>query len=187
VVLRSPAPVSPPAEGDAEGAPADPFPPARMDDLRRLVETAIGFDAGRGDAVTILAQPFAIPETALDAAPAMDFGWVPGALREVLLIAIIAIVGLGFVRPLLMRQSAEAAAAPTPGGPTMVEVGEGETLDEVGAKLERRHRDLASSVLGGIASRGEKQAVLRQLVNDDPQRIAQVFRRMMKPELESQG
>lgn len=178
VVLRTP----PPAEGEAPPA----FPEERLSDLRRLVETAIGFDKARGDDVVILAQPFAIPELVTDPVPVTDYSWVPGALSQAVLLAVIAIVGLGFVRPILMRQAAAATGTGFPGSPTMVEVNEGESLDDVEAKLDRRHRDLASSVLGANSSRAEKQAVLRQLVNDDPQRIAQVFHRILKPELDTQ-
>lgn len=178
VVIRTPVLEDPKAE--------DPFPPERLAGLRRLVETAIGFDDARGDEVMILAQPFAIPEMATEPVPQMDYGWVPGALSQAVLLAVIAIVGLGFVRPILMRQSAAAVGTGFPGGPTMVEVADGESLNDLESKLDRRHRELASSVLGANTSRAEKQAVLRQLVNDDPERIAQVFHRMMKPELDIQ-
>jgi hypothetical protein len=66
-----------------------------------------------------------------------------------------------------------------------VEVAEGETLGDLEEKLDRRHKDLAGSVLGSRATRAEKQAVLRRLVSDDPVRIATVIHRMMKPELDS--
>jgi flagellar M-ring protein FliF len=178
VVLRAPVP--------AEGADATGFTPEFMADLQKLTETAIGFDAARGDSVTILAQPFAVPEQAV-VAPGMNLDWVPGALRELGLLAVLAIVGLGVVRPLLLRQM-QAAAQPgamLPPGATTVEVAEGETLGDLEEKLDRRHKDLASSVLGSRATRAEKQAVLRRLVADDPVRIATVIHRMMKPELDS--
>lgn len=181
VVIRAP---QPGPDGADPAAPA--MPETLLADLRQLTETAIGFDAARGDTVTILAQPFAVSDQ-IAAAPGLDLDWVPGALRELGLLAVLAIVGLGVVRPLLLRQM-QAAAAPgamlPPGGAT-VEVAEGETLGDLEQKLDRRHKDLAGSVLGSRASRAEKQAVLRRLVADDPVRIATVIHRMMKPELES--
>jgi flagellar M-ring protein FliF len=185
VVLR--APVAP-ADGAAaqDTAAAAGFTPEFMADLQKLTETAIGFDAARGDSVTILAQPFAVPESA-QAAPGMNLDWVPGALREIGLLAVLAIVGLGVVRPLLLRQMQAASQTGTilPPGAATVEVAEGETLGDLEEKLDRRHKDLAGSVLGSRATRAEKQAVLRRLVSDDPVRIATVIHRMMKPELDS--
>jgi hypothetical protein len=57
-------------------------------------------------------------------------------------------------------------------------------VDSLSDDPDRRHRELASSVLGGRASRAEKQAVLRGLVAEDPVRIATVLHRMMKPDLD---
>jgi flagellar M-ring protein FliF len=185
VVIRAPSVVPQPGP-DGTVPPADPSAATLMADLQRLTESAIGHDAARGDTVTILAQPFALPEMVVEPA-GMNMDWVPGAIRDAVLVAVLAIVGLGFVRPMLMRQT---AAASSPGGmlpqsATTVEVAEGESLDELEAKLDRRHKDLAGSVLGNRASRAEKQAVLRRLVADDPSRIATVMHRMIQSELDA--
>lgn len=186
VVIRAPAQV-PAAEATAGEAPADPaaplLPVALMEDLQRLAETAIGMDAERGDRVTILAQPFAEPAPVM-AGEVVNYDWVPDAMRQLGLIALLAIVGLGVVRPLLMRQT---QAAPSDGVPvlaatTKVEVAEGETLDTIEERLDRNQRDLLASVMGSNASRAQKQMVLRQLGADDPVRIALVMHRMMLPE-----
>jgi flagellar M-ring protein FliF len=185
VVIRAPAAAPAPTEdGALEEAPATGIDPAMMDDWRRLVESAIGFDEARGDAVTIVAQPFAIPDLPEPVLSGSGFEWLTGALREAVLIAVLAIVGLGFVRPLLLRQTSQTNPM-LPTGGTTVEVAEGESLSDVEAKLDRRHKDLASSVLGNRATRAEKQAVLRHLVAEDPVRIAMVMHRMIKPELDS--
>ena len=182
VVIRAPSvPVSPDTE---EGPPAG-LPPALLADLQRLTESAIGLDAARGDSVTILAQPFALPEVVPEP-PGMTWDWLPGLLRDAVFLAVLAIVGLGLVRPMLLRQT-QAAGSPVRmlHGGTTVEVAEGESLNDLEAKLDRRHKDLASSVLGSNASRAEKQAVLRRLVADDPSRIATVMHRMIQSELDA--
>lgn len=186
VVIRAPAQV-PAAETPAGEAPADPaaplLPVALMEDLQRLAETAIGMDAERGDRVTILAQPFAEPAQAM-AGEVVSYDWVPDAMRQLGLIALLAIVGLGVVRPLLMRQTQAAPAdgVPVLAATTKVEVAEGETLDTIEERLDRNQRDLLASVMGSNASRTQKQMVLRQLGADDPVRIALVMHRMMLPE-----
>jgi flagellar M-ring protein FliF len=187
VVIRAAAPPAP-AEGEAEGetAPAELISPALLADLQRLTESAIGMDASRGDSVTILAQPFAVPELTFEP-PGMSLDWLPAVLRDAVLLAVLAIVGLGLVRPMLLRQT-HAAGSPVAmlqRGMTTVEVAEGESLNDLEAKLEQRHKDLATSVLGGNASRAEKQAVLRRLVADDPSRIATVMHRMIQSELDA--
>ncbi len=174
----------------AEGETAPPaLPDALKADLERLAQSAIGFDATRGDSVVVMAQPF-MEEAVLDAAPA-DYSWLPEAARQFGLIALIAIVALGIIRPLLARSPIVAEAlpggqqsvslGPVPG----VEVGEGETLDDVQARLEARRSKLTQAALGSSATREEKFAVLRQIAAEDPARIASVLQRMMKDELDT--
>ena len=178
IVIRAPATTAG-ADGGAADAPA--MPETLIADLQRLTETAIGFDADRGDSVTILAQPFAHPEI-LTEAPGMNLDWVPSALREFALIALVAVVGLGVVRPLLMRQTQPAARGT---GLAPYDSARGLQMDNLEGGAERRQKDLAISVLGNRATREEKQAVLRSLVADDPVRIATVMHRMMKSDLDS--
>jgi flagellar M-ring protein FliF len=178
IVIRAPAK---PAVADGATADAPAIPDTLIADLQRLAETAIGYDSGRGDSVTILAQPFAHPEEVTEA-PGMNLDWIPGALREFALIAIVAVVGLGVVRPLLMRQT-QPAARGTP--LSTYESARGIQMDDLEGGAERRQKELAISVLGNRATREEKQAVLRSLVADDPVRIATVMHRMMKSDLDS--
>lgn len=168
VVIRAPAPV----DGAASG-----LDPALLADLRQLVETVIGYDGARGDSVTILAQPFVVPEMALQE-QGMNLDWLPAALREFGLIAVLAIVGLGVLRPLLLRLTQTNSSQSS-----FADQGYGSDTPLL-AGSEDRHRDLAKSVLGGRATRAEKQATLRDLVAEDPVRIASVLHRMMRPELD---
>lgn len=163
------------AVADAAGAAVTP---ELLQNLQRLAETAIGFDAARGDSVTVIAQPFAAAM-----APAempTDLSWVPGTVRELGLLVVLLVVGLGVLRPLLLRQLRSADAKPSLRRGGTVEVAEGETLDDVEARLDRRHKELAASVVGARAGRAEKQTVLRQLAADDPARVAAVLQRMLK-------
>lgn len=172
-----------PAEEGAD--PAAPLLPAALQaDLENLTKSAIGFDAARGDSITVLAQPFAdVIENATPATSNLD--WLPEVLRQLGLLAGLAIIALGIVRPLLSRMMSaadpvRAEAADT--GVSSVEVGEGDSLDMVQARLDARRQKLAEAALGATASREEKFAVLRQIAADDPARIANVLQRMMKSE-----
>ena len=186
-ILMRAVPQTPAKEGD-------PVPPALPDalkaDLERLAQSAIGFDATRGDSVVVMAQPF-MDEAVIAEAPT-DWSWLPDASRQFGMIALIAIVALGIIRPLLTRSpmavSAEGAAGPQTvqlGPVPGVEVGEGESLDDVQARLEARRSKLTQAALGSAATREEKFAVLRQIAAEDPARIASVLQRMMKDELDT--
>ena len=175
----------------AEGETAPPaLPDALKADLERLAQSAIGFDAARGDSVVVMAQPF-MEEVVVDTAP-MDYSWLPEAARQFGLIVLIAIVALGIIKPMLARGPVPVAVTGAGGQGTVtlgpvpgVEVGEGETLDDVQARLEARRTRLTQAALGSSATREEKFAVLRQIAAEDPARIASVLQRMMKDELDT--
>lgn len=177
----------PPATPVEEGAPPAPLLPAELKaDLEMLAQSAIGFNAERGDTITITAQPFM--DTVMVAAPT-DLSWMPEVLRQLGLIALIAIVALGIIRPLLTRANFSGEAAASSGGMNLsglggVEVAAGDSLDDVQARLEARRTRLASAALGANVTREEKFAVLRQIVAEDPGRIASVLQRMMKDDMD---
>lgn len=87
-------------------------------DLEALVKSAIGFDAARGDQVTLRALPFSpVAETGTPAAPGMFQRLGLDAMRLVQLgvLALVALLlGLFVLRPLMLasRQAAPALAAP---------------------------------------------------------------------------
>jgi flagellar M-ring protein FliF len=166
--------------GDAQAGDvqAGAITPELLQNLQQLAQTAIGFDAERGDSVTVIAQPFAAPVAQADMPT--DLSWLPGMVRELGLLIVLLVVGLGVLRPLLLRQLRAADPKPAPRRAGTVEVAEGETLEDVEARLDRRHKELAASVVGARAGRIEKQAVLRQLAADDPARVAAVLQRMLK-------
>jgi len=118
-----------------------------------------------------------------------DWSWVGEASRQLGLIALIAIIALGIIRPLLTRVSVGGEAGAAPGGVQVggvrgVEVTAGDSLDDVQARLEARRAKLTNAALGANVSREEKFAVLRQIVAEDPGRIASVLQRMMKDDID---
>lgn len=188
ILVRAPGPAA-----DGTQPPADP---ARMETIAALARSAIGFDDSRGDSVTVMEQPFAEEAIPLASAPAMA-PWMEDVLRQGILLAALAIIGLGILRPLLMRvlQPAPAATplaaeAPAdrpglPGG--TVEVAPGETLDILRDRIEARRRALTEAAMGAGASREDRFAALRQLVADDPGRIAAAMQRMLRADADPQG
>lgn len=114
---------------DAQGVPRwEPRPEAELTALRELVASAVGFDAARGDVITLRSLPFeAVPVAAgtdaalslLDRLDLMDI------LRLVVLALAIAFLGLFVLRPILRAPRLEAL----PRGPSAEPVLTGEIED----------------------------------------------------------
>uniref|UniRef100_A4WT20 Flagellar M-ring protein n=2 Tax=Cereibacter TaxID=1653176 RepID=A4WT20_CERS5 len=177
-----------PAPADPE-APSPPLlPEALQADLDRLTRSAIGFDETRGDVVTITAQPFL--DTIMPEPPGWTSQpWVADLARQAFLLAALAVVALGVVRPILNRvllpAPAAAGALPLSPGEAAVEVGEGETLDDVRARLKARQGALTKNMLDAARSHEEQILVIRKLVEEDSGRIATTFRQMIASELDT--
>lgn len=89
--------------------------PEELAALTELVGSAVGFDAARGDVITVKSMPFE-PPAALGEGPAAATGapWDLAALAKPLLLALVALaLGLFVVRPIL-RPGRAALALPAP-------------------------------------------------------------------------
>ncbi|WGH80166.1 flagellar basal-body MS-ring/collar protein FliF [Jannaschia ovalis] len=100
----------------------DPREEAELETLRELVQSAVGFDAARGDIVTVRSMQFEQP-AGPEAAPGLSLPWISGAqvtqLVTAVLLALVALGAMAFVvRPLLARVlTGSDAAAPAPALP----------------------------------------------------------------------
>ncbi len=110
---------------NAEAGPGGALAAAGLNELEALVKSAAGFDAARGDTVTLRALPFRpVPEAGETAAP----GWLAVASLDVMRLiqlgvaALVAVLlGLFVLRPLLNPVGARGAqdgAAALPGPPS---------------------------------------------------------------------
>lgn len=155
-------------EPGPDGAPTwSPRPPEELDTLRLLVQTAIGFDAARGDTVTLETLRFQpTPETGGFAEREAGFlAGEAGRLAQIGALALIVLALILFViRPMLSRRTDPALAAltgpegfgalPALAGP------EGDLLD-----LPARTQTKIERLREVIASRGEDSAaVLRSWI-----------------------
>jgi flagellar M-ring protein FliF len=64
----------------------------------------------------------------------------------------------------------------------MVELGEGESLEEIKAKLKPKKSSISIDMLNTANSYDDKVALIRFLVSEDSGRVANVFRALMKPQ-----
>lgn len=164
------------------------LPDSVMRDAEALVRSAIGFQQPRGDTVTLSAQPF-IDTFAEVSMPWYKEGWVMDTARYAAQIAVLAIVVLGLVKPIVDRLLFSPAApapsmgmgAPMGGVPGQmgdaIEVGPGETLAEVRARLDGF--EPAGNPWSHV-SYEEKLALIRDLTHSDGDRIATAFKSMIE-------
>lgn len=103
--------------GEPVSAPRDP---AEMEALRELVSSAVGFDADRGDIITLksmVLQTLAPSGTAASVSLMDQFDLdLLSAIQMLVLAVVTLILGLFVIRPVLTRQPAELPALVTPPG-----------------------------------------------------------------------
>ncbi|WIV51292.1 flagellar basal-body MS-ring/collar protein FliF [Marivivens sp. LCG002] len=159
---------------------------ALTDTLKELAQTAIGFDDSRGDSVTVMAQPFVAAEIAAPSAIS-SWTWLPDVIRQVAIVLVLGVIALGVVRPILDRVLVPVSQTlqSDPGFKhATIEVGEGESLSDLQKRLNTRRGELTRSAMGSNVPRDEKFAVIRQMAEEDPARIANILHRMMAEELD---
>ena len=175
-----------PAGGGATGAAASGKKPAaralsegELKRIETLVQQAIGFDAQRGDVVSVVNAPFA--RTAVE--PGQDEGpplWQQPRVRELarlvfgglaLLLLIFTVLRPAFRQLLAPRPRAAVAAAVV------------EQDEEVQVSLSQSQQLQAPAHSAGAATAlnfDEKLEVARSAVSTDPKRVAQVVRDMVE-------
>ena len=98
-----------------------PRPEEEIEALRDLVASAVGFDADRGDVITIRSMEFPpVAEQGTEAAPVPLFGTMALDVMQLVQLGVLALVsvvlGLFVVRPILTSGGGTAATAAAPAG-----------------------------------------------------------------------
>ena len=173
-----------------------------IQELENLVKSALGIKPERGDTLTITSQPF-VEEFDGFEEKWYETPWFRTTIENSLLVLLIGIVALGVVRPMLnkilvptastnsvMELYAEAetmaeVAAKRATETAAVEVDEGESLDEIKAKLKPKKRGgISADLLDTANTYDDKVALVRMIVTDEAGRVANVFKQMMRDDLE---
>ena len=171
-------------------------------ELENLVKSALGIKLERGDTLTITSQPF-VEEFDGFEEKWYETQWFRSTIENSLLVLLIGIVARGVVRPMLnkilvptastnsvMELYAEAEtmaemAAKRATETQAVEVDEGESLDEIKAKLKPKKRaGISADLLDTANTYDDKVALVRMIVTDEAGRVANVFKQMMRDDLE---
>ena len=201
VVIKERAPTPQPKDdkGETPEATPNPYTPEEIERMQSLVRSVVGFSEARGDVVTVIPARFE-PEPVID----LSVAWYKdetimdqiksGALGLVFVIFLMMIV-----RPAVMhmlgreqREKEEAAtlllaqAVPLGDGELSAEdmkgiqLGEGETLEQLKAKLKPKKSNISLEMLDTANSYDDKVALVRMIVAEDSARVASVLKNMIK-------
>ena len=163
--------------------------------LEALVRDAIGFRENRGDSITISSGEF-VEDIQVVEVPWYENSAIRELLGKLFTILVLAIVTFGALRPLLSRILVPAGAVGT--GPSMaiaeeeeeeedkIEVAEGESLEDIKAKLKPKKSAISADMLDTANTYDDKVAIIRMIVGDEAGRVSSVFRNMMKQNAKSE-
>ena len=161
--------------------------------LESLVTDAIGIDINRGDSLTVSSSAFMNVLEGVEA-PWYEEDWVRSSINQVAIVLILAIVILGIIRPLLNRILVPASVSSTlmsTGDEEVdldqIEVGEGESLEDIKAKLKPKKQAISAEMLDTANTYDDKVAVIRMIVADEAGRVSNVFKAMMQSDIENRS
>ena len=184
---------------DAAAASLAPIPSAELqrfmeeeiERFRSLVITALPYDAARGDSLTMTSAPFFTD-------PPQDYQlpwhkdpaiieWGRHGMTSIGLIAFFLLVIAPVLRvymPKIEENEALLAEQLIDGELSVADrkaLEEGESLDEIKAKLKPKKSAISADMLDTANSYDDKVAVVRLLVAEDAGRVANVLKKMIKP------
>ena len=161
--------------------------------LESLVTDAIGIDINRGDSLTVSSSAFMNILEGVQA-PWYEETWFRSAINQFAIVLILAIVILGIIRPLLNRILVPASVSSTlmsTGDEEVdldqIEIGEGESLDDIKAKLKPKKQAISAEMLDTANTYDDKVAVIRMIVADEAGRVSNVFKAMMQSDIENRS
>ena len=184
---------------DAAAASIAPIPSAELqrfmeeeiERFRSLVITALPYDAARGDSLTMTSAPFFTDppqnyQLPWHKDPAI-IEWGRHGMTSIGLIAFFLLViapVLKVYMPKIEENEALLAEQLIDGELSIADrkaLEEGESLDEIKAKLKPKKSAISADMLDTANSYDDKVAVVRLLVAEDAGRVANVLKKMIKP------
>mgnify|MGYP006137408925 FL=1 len=172
---------------------ADGFTDLELERFTNLVKGVVGFDERRGDVVTIVAATFEKPVLLDSSGEWYENTQVTSMIKSLgaalVFIALLLIV----VRPVIASYlpqldlvEDDGPSAPKDGELTqeelnMIEMGDGESLEDIKAKLKPKKSTISADMLDTANTYDDKVALVRMLVAEDSGRVANVLKKMIRP------
>ena len=166
------------------------FSDEKLLEIKSLVKEALGFDEARGDSVTVTSSPF-VDILEADEVPWYENDSVKELAQQLATVLILAIVIFGALHPLLKRVLVPVGYTSGPGVMASdvedevddkIEVQEGESLEDIKAKLKPKKAAISAEMLDTANTYDDKVAVIRMIVGDEAGRVSSVFKNMMEKE-----
>ena len=197
VVINEPASKAATAETAEDGQALDGTAAAGYSELEierftNLVKGVVGFNAERGDVVTIVSAKFEEPSIIENQMPWYESAQVMSTVKS--LGAALTFIALLFIviRPVIksylpavdVAEDAESAVIKdgelTQAELEMIELGDGESLEDIKAKLKPKKSTISADMLDTANTYDDKVALVRLLVAEDSGRVANVLKKMIK-------
>jgi flagellar M-ring protein FliF len=165
-----------------------------IDKLTGLVRAAIGFDADRGDVITIVASRFFPEISASEGAPWYEQPSVIALIKYGIIALLTALFMLIVVRPVIKLYMPEKTVLAGSGldetlnegdlsasDLAMLSSGDAAGIDEIKAKLRPKKSSISADMLDTANTYDDKVALIRLLVAEDSARVANVLKKLIKP------
>ena len=171
-----------------EGLVSEPLSDEDKEKISSLVKEAVGFDDERGDSIVVTSGDF-IEEMDVITSKWYEESWFQNMIGQLSTVLILAIITFGALKPLLNRILVPSVSE---GGAGMVtdsdledeaesevEVQEGESLEDIKAKLKPKKSAISPEMLDTANTYDDKVAVVRMIVGDEAGKISNVFRQLL--------
>ncbi|MCX7266882.1 MAG: flagellar basal-body MS-ring/collar protein FliF [Burkholderiales bacterium] len=185
-------------KGEVGEAKPNPYTDEEITRMQSLVRGVVGYNEARGDVVTVVQARFE-PEPVYD----LSSPWykdeslisnIKSGMLGLLLLAFMLLV----IRPAVMQMlglnkpevdpNLELLAPPAPMGDgelspedmNSIQIAEGETLEEIKAKLKPKKSRVSAEMLDTANTYDDKVALVRMIVAEDVARVASVLKGMIK-------
>ena len=171
-----------------DGLISEPISDEDKEKISSLVKEAVGFDDDRGDSIVVTSGDF-IDEIDVITSKWYEESWFQNMIGQLSTVLILAIITFGALKPLLNRILVPSISE---GGTGMVtdsdleddaesevEVQEGESLEDIKAKLKPKKSSISPEMLDTANTYDDKVAVVRMIVGDEAGKISNVFRQLL--------
>jgi flagellar M-ring protein FliF len=157
--------------------------------LTQLLQEAVGYSAERGDKLTIISSSFA-EEKKYETRSWFDAPWLEDAIKQLAIVLILGVVVLGALKPFLERlldrslsASSRADEPVVAEDGTTIEVREGESLEQIKARLKPKKSTISPEMLDTANTYDDKVTLIRMLVGDDATRVTAVLKSLIQRDL----
>ena len=155
--------------------------------LNDIMQQVVGFNADRGDKVALISSSFAAEAPVLERGW-YDAPWVEDAIKQFAVLLVLGIIVLGALRPFLTRLMTASDIIGSGGDEAIIGDGEsivvreGETLDDIKARLKPKKSSISADLLDTANTYDDKIALIRMMVGDDSGRVTAVLKSLIQSE-----